>query len=466
MREGDEKIRILFISHSADIGGAEQCLLNLVRHLNREKFRPFVVFPREGKLKQEIESLGVETFLSAMDWWIYPAKDQGEHHWHQLTSNFFQQIIPLVKIIEREDIDIVHTNTSVVWSGAFAAKIAGIPHLWHLHEILDEHPSLRPYHPLATVYSIFGHFSDRIAVVSRSIQEKLLPYILSEKIAFIPNGIEGEKFQSVSDIGTKGVRDQLGLTQNDLIVGTVGNIVKEKGYDILIEAARILHKRNSNVHFIVAGAKDDEYLTNSLEGMVSEKGLSKVFHFLGYRKDVSLVLRAINLYVNSSLTEASPLSVMEAMAASKPVLASQCGGLSDIVIDGETGYLVKPGDPEQLAETMYTLLMNAEQMASFGKAGAERAKKFFDIRESVFMFEREYKQLMPKKSTHQPDPTLRIISDVFNSVEKEIRTLHEEIQAQQEQIRVQQEEILQLRHFVEKVKRTKMYRLYKRLRNL
>lgn len=457
MNKVNNQLNILFISHSAVIGGAEKCLFNLLKYIDRKRYNPFVIFPDEGPLKNEIDSLNVRTYISPVSYWIYFKQYKGEQHWHQITYDFFPQVDSIVRIIESEKIDIVHTNTSVIWPGAFAAKIAGVPHLWQLHEILDNHPTFQPYHELSTVYALFNVLSDRLVVVSRAIEEKLAGHVSPEKIVFIPNGIETENFQSSARNNSNGIRAELGLTENDILVGAVGNIMREKGYDCLIEAAHILRKKLDNVNFIVAGGDFDQALTDQLKNSVSTKGLDGSFHFLGKRNDIPLLLRDIDLYVNSSLTEASPLSVIEAMAAGKPVVASDCGGVGDIVIDRETGFLVKAGDSGRLAEAIYNLLINPEQMNTFGRKGAERAQKVFDVRMNVSMIQQQYEQLFQdniKERRISPDPILRIMTDVICSLEREIHT--------------QREEILHLKYFVENIKRTKVYRLYKwmqRLRN-
>jgi glycosyltransferase involved in cell wall biosynthesis len=470
------KVNILFLSHSPDIGGAERCLLNIFKYLDRDRFRPFAVFSREGPLKGMAESLNVKTFISPIDWWIYPANLKGEPHWDRITSDFFPQVDALVRIIEKERIDLVHTNTSVIWAGAFAAKIAGVPHLWHIHEILDSHPSLQPYHGLSTVYSLMNSFSDKVVVVSKIIEEKLLPGIPAKKIVVIPNGIDLPEFRSPRNPAEKGIRDEIGLEKDGLIVGTVGNIVQEKGYDVLIEAARILRDRMDHVHFVVVGAEGDPQVAERLRDMVAGKGLSGSFHFIGYRNDVPAILEEIDLYVNTSLTEASPLSVMEAMAAAKPVVASRCGGMGDVVVDGATGYLVDPGDPTLLAEAIQRLLTSRKNMEAFGGAGRERAQKYFDVRQQVSLLKDQYLELSGDVTTKRPntqDSVLRILSDVFCSIEKRFSLQWEQwerrFSLQQEQwektFSLQQKELSDLRYFVDGIRRTRIYRLYRWLRD-
>lgn len=444
------KPKILFVSHSPDLAGAERCLLNILRHLDKKKFKPFVVVPGEGPLQKELDALDITTFISFSNWWIPPKRNHNQKYWYQITSNFFSQVNAILKVIEAENIDIVHTNTSVILTGAFAAKIAGIPHVWHLHEILDGHPALRPYYPLPIVYSIFNDLSHRIVVVSKIIEEELQKYISSEKIVFISNGIDLSNFGSVSDRNSKGIRDELGINKNGLLVGVVGNIVKEKGYDILIEAAKLLREKIPNLHFIIAGSESDRDVSNFLKDMILEYRLSNSFHLLGYREDIPLLLKSIDLYVNSSLTEAAPLSVIEAMAARKPVIATQCGGIADLVVNGETGYLVEPSDPKQLANAIAELLKNKKQADLFAKEGVKRARKFFDIRNNILTFEHHYKNLGQKKTKLDiscQDTSLRILSDVIDSIAK--------------QMIIQQEQLQNLSNFVDNVKRSKTYRLYK-----
>src|SRR3990172_8827430 len=110
LNNASDMINILFISHSAVIAGAEKCLLNLLRYIDRKRYTPFVIFPGEGPLKDEMDHLNIKTYISPMGWWIYPHQYKGEQHWHQITYDFFPQVDAIIKIIESEKIDMVHTN--------------------------------------------------------------------------------------------------------------------------------------------------------------------------------------------------------------------------------------------------------------------------------------------------------------------------------------------------------------------
>src|SRR6185369_10453023 len=178
------KTKILFFSHSSYLFGAENCLLSLVGSLDRTRFESVVVLPSEGPLRQKLDDLGVRSHVIPLEWWV---KNEGKFLFPQ--NELLQRLDQLLRIVAEEKPDLIHSNTSVVWLGAVAARILGIRHIWHLHEMLVDHPSLEPSFPLPLLYQSIDFLSERIVAVSEELGRELAGYATPGKLRVIHNGI-------------------------------------------------------------------------------------------------------------------------------------------------------------------------------------------------------------------------------------------------------------------------------------
>ncbi len=363
-----QKTKIMYVSHSAEIiGGAEQCLFFLLKNLDRDKYIPTVVLPYEGPLKDKLEKIGVKTEISPVGWWTYGSNALSTQ------GDLKERSGKLATLIEKEEIDIVHTNTSVIAEGAIAAKMTGRPHVWHLHEFLDGHPSLKPVIPLYLAYRFIDLFSDPVIVVSHALKKSVSNFIDPERLSVIHNGIDPEE-----KTGSEGsFRKELVVSEGALLVCTVGPVVKEKGHMTFIEMAAKVLNAKKDVQFISIGGKIDSGLWSAIENKIEGYGLKDNIQFLDFRTDVRRILNEIDIYVVSSEMESFGLAAIEAMASGKPVVATRCGGPEEIVVDGQTGFLVPSNDPISLAEKILTLADDPEKRKAMGLKGKERFGELF-----------------------------------------------------------------------------------------
>lgn len=387
---GLQKTKILYVSHSPYINGAEHCLYTLIKYLDQSAFEPAVIFPASGPLKEMIEALGIRTYICPIERWV--------RYDTEICSNdydIFSRIDAFLQVFDLEKPDVVHTNTSVVCEGALAAYIRGIPHVWHIHEDLVTHPRLRPVIPLPLVYWGIEQLSNKIVVVSESVKRQLPNGRLPEsKICTIYNGID-EKMFSTSISAMKSIRDELGFCENDIVAVSIGALIKEKGHDVLLDAAVLASKNNKNLKFIIAGSGTPES-KQDLICTVEKLGLKDTVFYIGFRHDMPTILSDSDVLILSSYSEAFPLAILEAMASGKPVIATDCGGPSEMVIDGETGYIVPVGDHVALASKTLEVIADKAVMREMGAKAHARFSANFRAEVNAEHFEALYKDVVAK----------------------------------------------------------------------
>lgn len=391
------KVKILYVSHSARSGGAEVCLLTLVKFLDRSRFEPVVVLPARGPLRSRLEQAGVRTYVSALEWWI-----RAPVEFSYKGSALGRRVQLLAAIIESERPALVHTNTSVIWEGALAAALTGTPHLWHLHEILPTHPVLRPLLPLAEVYHDINTLSHRIVAVSEAVRDSFRGAVANGKMTVIPNGIDTRRFET-APAGTLGatLREEFALPPGGVVAIMIASLVPEKGHDVLLGAAKLLERKDVTVHFLLVGG-GNPLAVQSLRRRISALGLNDRVHYLGLRHDVPRLLQGSDFLVLPSLSDAFPLAVLESMAAGIPAVASASGGASEMIVDDESGFVVPVADPVALSERIADMASDKERRHMMARAALRRFQANYTAERYAERFQRCYEQLV-ERSRLAPD---------------------------------------------------------------
>ena len=380
--------KILFLSHSSDIGGAEYCLFDLLQGLDQKKYEAIVALPGDGLLKGKLESLGCRTILLDLPFWI--AWRRSASHIKRLLQSLPWGVAQCRQIIQKEGISLVYTNTISCPHGAIAAKREHKPHIWHIHEVLRGHKHFKPYLPDFLMALLVSLFSDRIIVPSETGKEGIKVKCQDGKIRVINNGVDLKKFNDMDS--SQGIRKELGIGQDVKVVGMIGSVVEMKGYLEFVEAAKRVSKEMENVIFIAAGREfglDGQKIRNRAK----VSGISDKMRFIGFREDIADILHSVDLVVSASWIECFPKILCEAMAAGKAVVATRCGGPEEIVVDGVTGLLVPIKSPYNLAEAILKILRSEQVRKRMGEAGRARAEELLDVRGYVSKIEKVIEEL-------------------------------------------------------------------------
>ncbi len=233
--------------------------------------------------------------------------------------------------------------------------------------------------------------ADHIIAVSEKVRRSAVERvgIPPERVTTIVNGIDVRGF-SASAQGPK-VRSELGAKADTPLVGSVARLSWEKDHETLFRAFSRLLPEHPDVRLLVVG---DGPLRRSLEERVRDLALGDAVQFLGTRRDVPDVLAALNVFVLASREEGLPVALLEAMAAGLPVVATSVGGIPDVVVDGETGLLVPPGDPARLSEAIFRLMNNGEEARAMGREASKRVAERFDVSRMVRAYEDVYLRVL------------------------------------------------------------------------
>lgn len=371
------KKKILFISHSAVIGGAEQCLLDLLSLIDADKFELLVLIPSPGILQNTIDNLGIKTFIYNIPWWIPRANEKNRWYFKKTLLGLPSRINSLRKLIKTESIDLVYTNTVTCIDAAIAAKLCKIPHVWHLHEILNNNIFLSSYIPVPCVRTLVGLLSIHIIVPSKAALSNYISVFTNNKISVINNGVNLKCLEDLNLL--KQLKKQLNIPVQAIIIGIFGSIFDMKGQIDFVDAANLIVNRGYDCYFLIVGDGNRSYLQELKERIFSYNLQNRII-LTGYRNDVNKLLQLTDVVVSASWLECFPKIICEAMAAGKPIVATRCGGPEEQVVEGETGFLVPIKDPGRMANAIIKLLQNKDQLMVMGKKARAFAEQLYDVK--------------------------------------------------------------------------------------
>ncbi len=390
----DFVINILFVHQSASLYGSDYALYYLVTGLDKSRYRAIVLLPSEGPLAEILRSRGIEVHVILLATisraTLKPAALL------KLPVEAVRSLRAIKSALGEIPIDIVHSNTLAVMSGALWAWRKKIVHLWHVHEIIQHPKPVKIFFPW-----LLNVCSDKVIANSKATREWLVTAEprLANKTAFIWNGIE--RTAAIDDFKTREFRRELGRSGDDVLVALVGRINRFKGQALLIEAAEILWERRlRNVHLILVGSPPpgQEHFKESLLKRISGSPAKELITVMDFRSDIWTVWDACDIAVVPS-TEPEPfgLTAVEAMAAGKPVIAASHGGLKEIVVDGKTGFLFEPGNARDLEEKIVKLVTEPSLRKEMGEYGEKRHRQLFSLPQYISSFEHAYSETLSSK---------------------------------------------------------------------
>ena len=379
---------VLFAHAGAELYGADRVLLELAAGLKVRGHALQVVLPGPGPLHEELARVGVATQqrnLGVLRRRYFTPLGLLNRLCRVLSAAFFMR-----RLIREQGLAIVHSNTTAVLAGALAARLAAVPHVWHVHEI-----TTRPRWFAHLMAVCVGLLSQRAVFVSAATRDHLcaLSPRVRAKAVVIHNGIDTARALA----GQRGVlRAECGWTESHCVVGMVGRINWWKGQGALLACAARLLPSDDSLRFIMVGGTfdGDNRVRDELLAAIARQGLDGRVVVQDFRSDVGNVLADIDIFVLPS-TEPDPFPtvVLEAMAAGKPIVAFRHGGVCEMVEDGVSGFLCAPLSEMEMAAAIQRLAASPVLRAQMGQAGRERLQRLFTREAFIDRFAALYLEL-------------------------------------------------------------------------
>ena len=356
-----EPVTLLFVSAYSGIGGGENVQLNLIRALDRERFRVHLLAPREGQLTEAARALDVTVhtlpFRGASAWFV-PAI------WARFPATG-----RMAALMERIGAQVIHSDYHALPYAVPAAQRVSAPVIWN---------AMGWWFPARPWQRAF--FRDRvrqIVAITQAVRDRWLArsghFLPPERIPVLVPGVDVDAFHPAVDGAP--VRERIGVGADVPLVGMIARFQRVKGHDVFLEMAAHVLAEMPQVHFVVAGenvfgvARDEAYKRAVLRRARSDPQLRAAVHYLGFWPDAREVLAAADVLVCPSRFESFGMVHLEAMAMARPVVSMNNGGPAETVRDGVTGFLVPPEAPRALADKVLALLRDPALRERMGRAG-------------------------------------------------------------------------------------------------
>ncbi|UZD21368.1 glycosyltransferase family 4 protein [Algoriphagus halophytocola] len=362
---------VLFLNSSSDLYGSSRILVEVVKTYREAGFTPVVVMSEPGPLQTYFLELGIAVEIQNLG--ILRRKYVNFAGLMNRLKKNYQAYRFLDKLHERYQFELVYSNTLAVVVGAQWAKWNKLPHIWHIHEIL-----LGP----APLVALLGRLLDRTTpspiVVSEAVRSHWKDRLKTANPKVIHNGIPYEEFlQNSAQANTMAE-----IPIDKIVITMVGRINPGKGQLFFLEMAKRISATYPQCHFLLVGDPYPGYesIEEEMLAFIEQNQLGHAVSNLGFREDIPAILSRTDIFVLPSiLPDSLPTVILEAMAASCPVVATQSGGAVEMVKEGETGYLIPINDIEEGVNALIKLILDPELRQTFGEAGKEYVLEHFGL---------------------------------------------------------------------------------------
>ena len=353
---------VLYAAWAPFYSGAERALVVLVEHLDPARYRPVVVLGTDAELATELRARKIEVIHQPI---VYRGL-RTLPFWLSCVASF-------ASIARRQRAAILHSNDVPSFQPAgYAARLLKVPAVTHVR--------------FPDTNSGFGWFLKpgfaRALFVSEDLRGDAIrhaPEVFGERSDVVYDGVQVPP--PADEASRMALRHELGLPTDRPLVVMAGQVAAIKGIWEYIEAASIAAGRGAAAMFVVLGddLKNQGATRIEAEQRVRDRGLTETVRFLGFRPNAQRLMAAFDLVAVPSHVEPLGNATLEAMATARPVVGSRVGGIPEMIVDGETGILVPPKEPVQLADAILSLLADPERARRYGEAGRQRALSTFSV---------------------------------------------------------------------------------------
>lgn len=366
----------MFLNETSGPGGTETVIYNIVKNLDKDKYLPKVVLFSSGWFVNHLTENGITVDVI-----------------HSKRSWDIAFLFKVINYCKENRIDLIHTHLpGANFYGSLVGYLLGLPVICTFHnEILI--PGFVE-HFTAIKYFVMRHCASKLVMVAKYMQADYLKRakLPANKIVTIYNGVPDRNDQAPFDIDS--FHKAIDYHDDDILIANVANFRRPKGHNVIVEAAAIVKQKTPQAKILLIGDEGDGVIKSHTASRIRELRLENNVKILGFRRDVFHVLHNIDIFMLASISEGLPISVVEAMMASRPILATNVGGLSEIIQQGENGFLVEPNNPDQLANQLIELVKNRDLRIRIGENAFKYARANLSINNMVAQYEQLYRELL------------------------------------------------------------------------
>lgn len=381
-----KKIHVFHLIDGLTFGGAETLLRDLAAGLEKRGYEITVAYSTHGAFVQELENKGIKL-----------------KHIPRLGLIDPIFLLRIFAILRQSKPDVVHTHLfKSDFHGRLAARLAGVPVVvstLHNNDVWANNKIL------GYIYGLTALWVDRLIAVSPEVKDFHIQktFVSPEKITVIQNGVDVEAFSGHNNDAQQARKD-FGFTSTQPVFGIIGRLMPQKNVSMFLHAAVEILRSQPDARFLIVG---DGELRTKLEAQAKDLGLLPSVIFTGMRKDIPIILNAIDVLVLSSLWEGLPVILLEAMAASRPVVSTAVDGVLGVVEPDVTAILTPKEDASALAKACIKLARDSELRKKMGYQGHQRVLKSYSLSYMIDCIAKLYQELLSLKnkhiSTHSPD---------------------------------------------------------------
>ena len=411
-------VTVLYLDHTGKLGGAEVAIARLMGSLDRTRFRPIAVFADGGAAPEMVRAQDVETHIIPLDGKVREVKKDSLGFLAFLNPGrfftFFTYASRIARFARENQVQVIHSNSlKAHLYGGLAGRLAGIPVIWHLRDFIDV--SYLPQAAVRVVRFLAGIIPSHLVTDSKSVLDQLgLPTgkvnatVVRNGVTVAWNRVDGSFVDCTSAAGpvseaaidaevARLVAAGPPVWPRPVRIGLVGRIAPWKGQHIFIKAAATLIKAGFDAQFLIIGTPlfgEDAYEAG-LHELARSLGIEANVEFLGFRKDISALLRNMEIVCHTSTSaDPCPSTVVEGMAHCLPVVGSNGGGVPEMIVDGESGLLSPMGDADGLASALGRLLRDPLFANHLACAAYARVRRHFTLQRVARDVEGVYTQVL------------------------------------------------------------------------
>ncbi len=370
-----KKINVMHVTFGMGFGGLEKIITNLCHYVDRDRYNMMVCCTDlKGPLGEQLEADGFQVFVCSPKY----------------TFNKYIRYFEVARFLKENKVHIVHSHCYAAADGIMGGVLARTPikiHTDHCKNYPDK------WH-LMLSEKIVSYFADEFVAVSNHTKGDLVKWerINPNKISVIYNGMNFSNHCGETDVAK--IRKELGLRDHEKIIGSVGRVEHQKGYDLLIDSATEVLSQIPDARFIIVGDGSKE---GELREQIKRLGLEGKVLLTGWRLDASLILRTFDLFVMTSNFEGMPIVLLEAMALGIPIITTTVGGIPEVVKDGENGLWLTERNPFKLASIIISLLSNDAERKRMGLDGMRKYQSYYQAEKMADNYMNLYEKYLTLK---------------------------------------------------------------------